>query len=283
MINGFAQAAGHRRLRPLEEGQARRLLPALGHQRRQRPHAGPDLRLLATARHVPAAMAAQLSPRQSAAGARALRLSPSLSGSHASTRPASCSASGPTTARLTPPLSPLSAFPRLCIPSQPHLSTPHPSPSPMPSKTITARRLITDSAVVEFPVITLAGDGTIAEITSDPKALAHERDTLTAAFLDVHTHGAMGHDVMSASPAQLGEMQRFLAITASRTICRPPRPPPSTLHTARAGGTRKRHRSGATRTRSSPRRDPPRRPVPLARQARRASRSGVAAAKHRTL
>ena len=77
--------------------------------------------------------------------------------------------------------------------------------------TITARRLITDSAVVEFPVITLAGDGAIQEITSDARALADEQGTLTAAFLDVHTHGAMGHDVMSASPAQLGEMQRFLA------------------------------------------------------------------------
>ena len=81
----------------------------------------------------------------------------------------------------------------------------------MPSKTITARRLLTDSAVVDYPVLTLAGDGTIAMIGSDPKALAQEVDTLTAAFLDVHTHGAMGHDVMSASPAQLGEMQRFLA------------------------------------------------------------------------
>jgi N-acetylglucosamine-6-phosphate deacetylase len=66
-------------------------------------------------------------------------------------------------------------------------------------------------AVVEFPVLTIATDGTIAEIASDPTALAREVDTLTAAFVDVHTHGAMGHDVMSASPEQLGEMQRFLA------------------------------------------------------------------------
>jgi N-acetylglucosamine-6-phosphate deacetylase len=78
-------------------------------------------------------------------------------------------------------------------------------------ETITARRLITDSAVVEYPVLTIAADGTIAEIACDPKTLAREVDTLTAAFLDVHIHGAMGHDVMSASPEQLGEMQRFLA------------------------------------------------------------------------
>lgn len=79
------------------------------------------------------------------------------------------------------------------------------------AETITARRLVTDTAVVDFPVLTIAADGTIAEIGSDPKALAKQQDTLTAAFLDVHTHGAMGHDVMSASSAQLGEMQRFLA------------------------------------------------------------------------
>ncbi len=81
----------------------------------------------------------------------------------------------------------------------------------MPNTTITARRLLTDTAVVDYPVLTLAADGTISEISSDPKALAQEADTLTAAFLDVHTHGAMGHDVMSSLPAQLGEMQRFLA------------------------------------------------------------------------
>ena len=81
----------------------------------------------------------------------------------------------------------------------------------MPITTITARRLLTDTAVVDFPVLSLAADGTIAAIDSDPNSVADEKDTLTAAFLDVHTHGAMGHDVMSASPAQLGEMQRFLA------------------------------------------------------------------------
>ena len=81
----------------------------------------------------------------------------------------------------------------------------------MPNQTITARRLLTDATVVDYPVVTLAADGTIAAIHSDPIALAHEQDTLTAAFLDIHTHGAMGHDVMSASPPQLREMQRFLA------------------------------------------------------------------------
>ena len=78
-------------------------------------------------------------------------------------------------------------------------------------QTLTARRLITHEAAIEFPVIDVASDGTIASIASDPKALAHETTTLTAAFFDIHTHGARNHDVMSATPAGLSEMQRFLA------------------------------------------------------------------------
>jgi N-acetylglucosamine-6-phosphate deacetylase len=78
-------------------------------------------------------------------------------------------------------------------------------------RTITARRLLTDVGSVEFPVLSVADDGTIEDISSDARAVAGEEDTLTAAFLDVHIHGAMGHDVMSASPDGLGEMGRFLA------------------------------------------------------------------------
>jgi N-acetylglucosamine-6-phosphate deacetylase len=77
---------------------------------------------------------------------------------------------------------------------------------------ITARRLITDIGSVEFPVLIVGDDGTLTDISSDPMALAHEEDTLTCAFFDIHTHGAMGHDVMSASPAELREIQRFLAL-----------------------------------------------------------------------
>jgi N-acetylglucosamine-6-phosphate deacetylase len=76
---------------------------------------------------------------------------------------------------------------------------------------ITARRLLTDIGSVEFPVLIVGDDGTLADISSDPTALAREEDTLTSAFFDVHTHGAMGHDVMSSSPAELREIQRFLA------------------------------------------------------------------------
>ena len=79
------------------------------------------------------------------------------------------------------------------------------------TQTITARHLITDIGSVEFAVLTITPEGTIGEIYSDPRSLHDDRTTLTAAFLDVHTHGAMGHDVMSASAADLSEMQRFLA------------------------------------------------------------------------
>lgn len=80
---------------------------------------------------------------------------------------------------------------------------------PMPH-TLTARRLITAHGEIEFPVVTLSDDGHIADISSDPIALANAQDILVPASFDIHTHGAMGHDVMSASPADLGEMQRFL-------------------------------------------------------------------------
>lgn len=78
------------------------------------------------------------------------------------------------------------------------------------STTLTARRLVTENSIVEFPVITLSAEGTILRVDSDP-ALRHADDTLTAASLDIHTHGALGHDVMSASPADLAAMQGFLA------------------------------------------------------------------------
>ena len=79
------------------------------------------------------------------------------------------------------------------------------------TQTITARHLITDIGSVEFAVVTLTPEGLIGEIYSDPKALHDDTTTLTATFLDVHTHGAIGLDVMTASPAEFSRLQRFLA------------------------------------------------------------------------
>ena len=76
---------------------------------------------------------------------------------------------------------------------------------------ITARRLLTDIGSVEYPVLIVDDNGTITDISSDPTALANEEDTLSAAFFDPHIHGGLGHDVMSSTPPQLAEMQRFLA------------------------------------------------------------------------
>jgi N-acetylglucosamine-6-phosphate deacetylase len=78
-------------------------------------------------------------------------------------------------------------------------------------KAITARCLTTESGSVEFPVITVADDGTISEIGSDPQTLAHETGTLTPAFFDIHVHGAAGHDAMEGTPQALARIGRFLA------------------------------------------------------------------------
>src|ERR1700753_2614483 len=81
----------------------------------------------------------------------------------------------------------------------------------MAQEILTARTLLTDIGSGAVPVLTIDEDGTILDISSDPQALAGEQDTLTAAFFDIHTHGAVGFDVMSASPEGLSTMQRFLA------------------------------------------------------------------------
>jgi N-acetylglucosamine-6-phosphate deacetylase len=77
--------------------------------------------------------------------------------------------------------------------------------------TLTARSLSTGFNIVDFPVLTIADDGTIAEINSDPGGLKRETSILTAGLLDIHTHGAKGIDVMNASSPEFREMQIFLA------------------------------------------------------------------------
>lgn len=74
---------------------------------------------------------------------------------------------------------------------------------------LTARRLVTDIGVVEYPVVTISEDGRIAEIESDPTVRSDE--VLSAALVDVHTHGAAGHDVMEATPEAMRAVGRFFA------------------------------------------------------------------------
>src|ERR1700733_12437342 len=79
--------------------------------------------------------------------------------------------------------------------------------SPM-IQTLTARRLITPQHIIDHPVITIK-DGLIESIES--AASSSDDTTLTSTFLDIHTHGAAGHDVMEGTPQALCTISRFLA------------------------------------------------------------------------
>ena len=75
--------------------------------------------------------------------------------------------------------------------------------------TLTARTLITAIGSVAYPAITISSDGLIEDISSDPAI--HSEAILAPTFLDIHIHGAKGHDVMDADADGLHAMQRFLA------------------------------------------------------------------------
>jgi N-acetylglucosamine-6-phosphate deacetylase len=82
--------------------------------------------------------------------------------------------------------------------------------------TLTARRLVTADTIIEQPLITIDG-ARIASIStraaSESAGVAHDfKDaTLTAGLLDIHLHGAVGHDVMEGTREALGTVSRFLA------------------------------------------------------------------------
>ena len=76
-------------------------------------------------------------------------------------------------------------------------------------RVLRARRLVTGVGVIEYPVLRIDGNGRIAEIESDTTIRSDE--TLSAAFLDVHTHGAAGHDVMEATASALRVIGQFFA------------------------------------------------------------------------
>src|SRR5580658_5190854 len=84
---------------------------------------------------------------------------------------------------------------------------------------LTADSLWNGSKLIPYPVVEIEG-GRIAAITEGfgarielPGAEVHnfKGATLAPAFLDVHIHGAAGHDVMEATPQALDAMGRFLA------------------------------------------------------------------------
>jgi N-acetylglucosamine-6-phosphate deacetylase len=81
-------------------------------------------------------------------------------------------------------------------------------------RTITAGRLVTSEQTIHHPRIDMDDDGMILSIEpGEPAAdeASADETTLTPSFLDIHIHGAVGHDVMQAAPAEFREIERFLA------------------------------------------------------------------------
>jgi N-acetylglucosamine-6-phosphate deacetylase len=72
---------------------------------------------------------------------------------------------------------------------------------------LTARRLITDTGEMEYPVISVE-DGLIVGIEAGDANGSME--TLTAAFFDIHVHGARSFVFMAADAAGIAEVGRFL-------------------------------------------------------------------------
>jgi len=82
--------------------------------------------------------------------------------------------------------------------------------------TLAARRLVTATAIIDKPLITLDGQ-TVAAISSreasESAGLTYDfkHATVTAGLLDIHMHGAIGHDVMEGSTEALRSISKFLA------------------------------------------------------------------------
>jgi N-acetylglucosamine-6-phosphate deacetylase len=84
--------------------------------------------------------------------------------------------------------------------------------------TIAARRLISASKVVEYPLVSVE-DGRVSRIES-LSAEEHKRvqarhhfpeATLVPSYVDIHIHGCAGHDVMEATPEALNTIGAYLA------------------------------------------------------------------------
>jgi N-acetylglucosamine-6-phosphate deacetylase len=78
---------------------------------------------------------------------------------------------------------------------------------------ITARRLLRGNEFIEYPRITV-DDGHITSIHSRRKSEAgdaYPEATLVPAYLNIHVHGAVGHDVMEGTPEALRTIGAALA------------------------------------------------------------------------
>lgn len=78
---------------------------------------------------------------------------------------------------------------------------------------ITARQLLRGNEIVEYPQITVY-DGHIASIVSREKGGpgdTYPQATLVPAYVNIHVHGAVGHDVMEGAPEALHTIGAALA------------------------------------------------------------------------
>jgi N-acetylglucosamine-6-phosphate deacetylase len=83
---------------------------------------------------------------------------------------------------------------------------------------LTAAKLFDGTTLLDHPVVVIE-DGRIAsiaarapsEIPANASVTDYPGATLAPAFVDVHIHGAAGHDAMEATPEALGAIGRFLA------------------------------------------------------------------------
>jgi N-acetylglucosamine-6-phosphate deacetylase len=73
---------------------------------------------------------------------------------------------------------------------------------------LTARKLLTDTEEIDYPVIKVE-DGRIVSLEAGPPNGSTE--TWTAAFFDIHVHGACSYDFMAASPNEVALVGGFLA------------------------------------------------------------------------
>ncbi len=81
------------------------------------------------------------------------------------------------------------------------------------TSTITARRLLRGNEIVEYPRITVE-DGRITSILSRETGDAGDSypdATLVPAYINIHVHGAVGHDVMEGTPQALQAVGAALA------------------------------------------------------------------------
>jgi N-acetylglucosamine-6-phosphate deacetylase len=74
--------------------------------------------------------------------------------------------------------------------------------------TLSARRLLTGSGQIEYPVVVVE-DGVVLGIeTGSPNG---STETLTECFFDIHVHGAVSYDFMAAKREEIRAVGRFLA------------------------------------------------------------------------